>query len=133
MQIDLAPAAAALAPLAYAAVAAAIPYGMVLARRALGLKLTTQQAAAVQSAAEAGAKAAYGFLATNGASYYDVPVRNAAIAVGANHVLASVPAALKAMGLTPEHVTAMVEARLGGLLAVDPSVSLSRAPAPKPA
>ena len=131
MQIDLAPVAAALAPLAYAAVVTAIPYGLVLARRALGIKLTAQQAASVQSAAEAGAKAAYGFLATNGASYADVPVRNAAIAVGANHVLASVPGALKAMGLTPEHVSAMVEARLGGLLASDPTVSL--APAAKPA
>ena len=130
MQIDLAPAVAALAPLAYAAVVAAIPYCLVLARRALGIKLTAQQAAAVQSAAEAGAKAAYGFLATNGAAFTDVPVRNAAIAVGANHVLASVPDALKAMGLTPEHVSAMVEARLGGLLAADPTVSL--APAPKP-
>ncbi len=127
MQIDLTPALTALAPLVLAVVTAAIPYGLAQVRRMLGLRLTAQQAATVTAAADAGAQAAYGFLVTNGASVLDAPVRNAAIAVGANHVLASVPAALAALGLTPEHVSAMVSARLGGLLAADPTVSVTAA------
>ncbi|MBW4089877.1 MAG: hypothetical protein HIU82_02040 [Proteobacteria bacterium] len=133
MQIDLAPAVTALAPLALAAFTAAIPYGLVLARRAIGLRLTAHQVAVVTGAADAGAKAAYGFLVANGASYADVPVRNAAIAVGANHMLASVAPALRALNLTPEHVSAMVSARLGGLLAADPTVGVTAPAAVKPA
>lgn len=129
MQIDLAPAMLVLAPLMLAAITAAVPYGLVLARRAIGLKLTSQQQKSVTAAVDAGAQAAYGFLATNGASFLDVPMRNKAIANGVNHVVAAVAPALKALSITPERVHAMVDARLGGLLAADPTVSLVAQPA----
>ena len=97
-------------------------------RRYLHIRLTATQAAAVQSAADAGAKAAYGYIAANTASYRDVAIRNTAIAKGVQHVVASTPEALTALGITPEHVRNMVEARFGGLLAADPNVSIGNPP-----
>jgi hypothetical protein len=132
MHIDPTPALQALAPLALAAITAAVPYGLLLARRAIGLRLTAQQQASIVAAADAGAHAAYGFLITNRASVLDPAMRNVAIAAGANHVLASVPEALTALGLTPEHVKAMVDARLGGLLAADPGASIVAPTTPPP-
>ena len=44
------------------------------------------------------------------------------------HVIASVPEALTALGVTPEHVRNMVEARFGGLPAADPKVSIDNSP-----
>jgi hypothetical protein len=126
MNIDLTPLLQALAALALAAVTAASPYLLLLLQRNLHVRLTGSQAAAVQCAAEAGAKAAYGFIAENAASYRDVGIRDRAIAKGAQHVVASAPEALTALGITPEHVRAMVEARFGGLLAGDPNVSIDQ-------
>ncbi len=124
MEIDLAPLVRALAPLALAAFTAAVPYGLVLARRAIGLKLTSQQQASVIAAVDSGAQAAYGFLATCGGSVLEASTRNAAVAIGANHVVAGVAPVLKALNITPQRVHAMVDARLGGLLAADPTVSI---------
>ena len=89
---------------------------------------TATQAAAIQIAADAGAQAAYGYIATNAASYRDVTIRNAAIAKGVQHVVASAPEALIAIGVTPEHVRNMVEARFGGLLTADPNISIGASP-----
>jgi hypothetical protein len=124
MSIDLTPLVQALLALALAAVTAATPFTAPLLRRYLHVQLTAAQAAAVQSAADAGAQAAYGFIATNAASYRDVAIRNTALAKGVQHVMASTPAALNALGITPDHVQAMVEARFGGLLAADPTVTI---------
>lgn len=128
MSIDLTPLVQALAALALAALSAAIPYLAPLVRRYLHVSLTANQAAAIQSAAEAGAKAAYGYIATNGASYRDVATRDTALARGVQHVIASAPDALAALGITPDHVRKMVEARFGGLLAADPNVSIETPP-----
>ena len=56
------------------------------------------------------------------------------------YVMQSMPDALKRLGVTPDHVGAMVTAELGKLLAVDPNVSIappvspaSPASAPAPA
>src|SRR5262249_32774434 len=111
MDIDLAPLVQALAALALAALTAATPYLAPLLRRYLNIRLTATQADALRSAADAGAKSAYGYIVTNAASYRDVAVRNAAIAKGVQHVTNSVPEALAVLGITPEHVRAMVEAR----------------------
>jgi hypothetical protein len=128
--IDLAPLVQALAALALAALTAATPYVAPVLRRYLHVQLTATQAAAVQSAADAGAQAAYGYLAANCASYLDISIRNAALAKGVQHVLASTPDAMTALGITPDHIKQMVEARFGGLLAADPGVSIA---APKTA
>ncbi len=125
MSVDLTPLVQALASLALAALAATMPYLAPLLRRYLHISLTATQTAAVQAAADAGAKAAYGYIAANGASFRDVTIRNAALATGVQHVLATAPAALNALGITPDHVKAMVEAHFGGLLAADPTVSIA--------
>ena len=57
-----------------------------------------------------------------------VAIRETAIAKGVQHVAASTPEALTDLGITPEHVRNMVEARFGGLLAADPSVSINAHP-----
>jgi hypothetical protein len=129
MSIDLAPLVQALAALALAAITAATPSVAPLLRRYLHIRLTATQAAAIQSAADVGAQAAYGYIAANAASYRDVTIRDAAVAKGVQHVVASVPQALTALGVTPEHLTNMVGARLGGLLAADPTVSIGGPPA----
>ncbi len=115
--IDFAPAVTAVAPLALAAVTAAVPYGIVLAERVMKVKLSAQQTAAITLAADKGAELAYGFMVGQGASLAHVAIKNAAIAQGVNHVLASVPKALRKQGITPEHVERMVEARFQGLVA----------------
>jgi hypothetical protein len=38
------------------------------------------------------------------------------------------PDALAALGITPDHVRQMVDARFGGLLAADPSVTVAPPP-----
>jgi hypothetical protein len=124
MNIDLTPLVEALAALALAAVTAVTPFLSVLLQRYLHVRLTAAQAALIQSAADVGAKAAYGFIAQSGASYRDVNIRDAAIAKGVQHVVASAPDALTALGITPAHVQSMVEARFGGLLATDPTVTI---------
>jgi hypothetical protein len=130
MIIDLTPLVQVLAALALAALSAAIPYLTPLLYRYLNIRLTATQAAAIQNAANVGAQAAYGYIATNAASYLDVTIRNAAVAKGVQHVLASAPDALAALGVTPDHVRQMVDARFGGLLAADAHVSIA---APKSA
>ena len=128
MTIDLAPLVQVLAALALAATSAAVPFLTPLLLHYLHLRLTETQAAAIQTAADAGAQAAYGYIAASAGSYRDVRLRDAAIARGVQHVIASTPQALTALGVTPEHVRSMVEARFGGLLAADPNVSISAPP-----
>lgn len=130
MDIDLTPLVQVLAALALAAVTAVTPYLSLLLQRYLHVRLTASQAALVQSVADVGAKAAYGYVLQSGASYRDVSIRDAAITKGVQHVVASAPEALTALGITPEHVRNMVEARFGGLLAVDPTVSIRSQSAP---
>jgi hypothetical protein len=130
MSIDLTPLVQALAALALSAIISATPYLAPLLRRYLGIRLTATQAAAIQSAADAGAQAAYGYIATGASSYLNPTMRSAALAIGVQHVIASTPDALAALGVTDDHVRRMVEARFGGLLAADPSVSIA---APQPA
>ena len=128
MSIDLTPLVQALTALALATVTGATPYLVPLMRRYLHIRLNATQASAIQSAADAGAKAAYGYIATNAANYRDTAVRDTAIARGIQHVLASAPEALTALGITPDHVRNMVEARFGGLLAADPTVTIGATP-----
>jgi hypothetical protein len=123
--IDLTPLVQALAALALAAATAATPYLAPLLSRYLHIRLAATQAASIQSAADAGAQAAYGYIAANASHFLDVTVRNAALAKGVQHVIDSVPEALTALGITPDQVRHMVEARFGGLLAADSNVSIA--------
>ena len=63
-------------------------------------------------------------IATNASSFRDVTIRNAAFATGVQHVIASAPEAMATLGVTPDHVRQMIEARFGGLLATDPTVTI---------
>lgn len=128
MNIDLTPLVQALAALALTVMTAMTPFLAPLLWRFLHIRLSATQAAAIQDAADAGAKAAYGFIVNTAASYRDVTIRDAAIARGVQHVVASTPEALTALGITTEHVRKMVEARFGGLLAADPTVSIGTPP-----
>jgi len=123
--IDLTPLVQALAALALAALSGATPYLAPMLRRYLHVQINATQATAIQSAADAGAQAAYGYIVANASNYRDVTVRNAALATGVQHVIASVPQAMTALNVTPDHVRQMVEARFGGLLATDPAVTIA--------
>ena len=129
MMIDLAPLVQVLAMLALAALTAVTPYLAPAIRRYLrNVQVTASQAAAIQSAADAGTKAAYGYVAINAGNFRDFTIRDAAIAKGVQHVIASTPDTLAALGITPDHVRQMVEARFGGLLAADPNVTVAPTP-----
>src|SRR5437899_2053508 len=104
MSIDLTPLVQALAALALAAMTGVTPYLAPLLRRYLHIQLTATQATAIQKAADAGAQAAYGYIVANSANYRDVTIRDAAIARGVRHVVASAPEALTDLGVTTEHV-----------------------------
>ena len=80
MMIDLAPLVQVLAMLALAALTAVTPYLAPAIRRYLHIQVTASQAAAIQSAADAGAKAAYGYVAINAGNFRDFTIRDAAIA-----------------------------------------------------
>jgi hypothetical protein len=123
--IDLTPLVQALAALALAALSGAMPYLAPMLRRYLHVQISATQATAIQSAADAGAQAAYGYIVANASNYRDVTIRNAALATGVQHVIASVPQAMTALNVTPDHVRQMVEARFGGLLATDPTVTIA--------
>ena len=125
MGLDLTPLVQALAALAFAALTGATPYLAPTLRRYLNVRLTATQAATIQSAAQAGAQAAYGYILENASNFRDVTIRNAALATGVQHVIASAPEAMTALGVTPDHVRHMVEARFGGLLAADPTVTIA--------
>ncbi len=122
MIIDFGPALQALAPLALMVVTASIPYAVALAERFLKLNLNSKQVAVITQACDKGAEAAYGFMAGQGATLAHISIKNAAVAQGVNHVLASVPDALKKLSITPDQVERMVEARLGGLVAAHHSI-----------
>ena len=91
MNIDLTPLVQALAALALAAMTArdAVPGAVAAALSAYPAHRDPGRGD--PAAADAGAQAAYGYIAANAASYRDVTIRNAAIATGVQHVVASTP------------------------------------------
>lgn len=121
--VDFSVAANALLALASAVVTAAIPILVPAILRRLRLANNADLVAKVQAVAAAGAGMAYEYAVTHQGSITNVPFKDAAVATGVQHVMSSVPDALKEMGITPDHVSAMVTARLGTLLASDPTAS----------
>jgi len=114
--VDLNPVAHALLALAAAAFTAAMPFLVPGLRRLVGVNINAAQAAVIDAAVKRGAGTAYHLLLANNATIADVPLRNAALATGVEYVLRMVPATLKAFGLTPDHVEAMVSAELARLV-----------------
>lgn len=130
MTIDLSPLAAALLPLVQAAVLAAVPLLLVWLRQHLVLMQNATLSSAIADCVGRGAGLTYQMLAAAGGSVGSVTLTNAAVAHGVEYVMQSMPDALQRLGITPDHVGAMVTAELGKLLAVDPNVSIAPPVAP---
>lgn len=137
MTVDLSPLAAVLLPLVQAALLAAVPLLLAWLRQHLTLMQDAALARAVADCVGRGAGLTYHMLATAGGSVGSVTLTNAAVAHGVQYVMQSMPDALKRLGVTPDHVGAMVTAELGKLLVVDPNISIAApvnpASAPAPA
>lgn len=128
MTVDLSPVIGVMASLALAAVTAAIPIVVPYLVRLLHLQNNAAMVNLVSEAAKRAAGQAYDFMVTNQGVNHGA-IRNAALASAAAYVARSVPDTLAKLGVTPEHVQAMVAGELGKLLAVDPTVSVALAPA----
>ena len=72
MTLDLTSLVQALAALALASLTGIAPYLAPLLRRYLHVQLTATQAASIQSAAQAGAQAAYGYIVANANNFVSV-------------------------------------------------------------
>jgi hypothetical protein len=71
---------------------------------------------------------AYQQLAQSGAKITDSVSLHAAIAAGVSYLVANLPRALQAQGITPERAAAMVAAELGRLIALDPTINVGSSP-----
>jgi hypothetical protein len=121
--IDLTPAVNALLALAATAVTAAIPIVVPALMRRLKIANNSDLAARIEAAADAGAGLAYRYAIAHEGGLANIAVQDASLGLAVNHVAQSVPGALEQLGITPDHVQQMVTARLGALLAADPTVT----------
>jgi hypothetical protein len=125
MIVDLAGVANVMLSLAAAAVTAAIPIVVPALLRRMRVADNADLSGKIEAAAQAGAGVAYQYAAARsldgGLSH--LSIHNEALAEGANYVALHVPATLTTLGITPATVSEMVSARLGVLLAKDPSIS----------
>ena len=133
MTIDFGPLLDTLGPVLLAAILGAI--GTVGGYMRQHANTSAEQAliANVQSAAEAAAGIAYKFAASHEGGLTKLAVHDGALAEGANYMLSSVNDSVQKLNLTPDQVKAMVSARLGSLLAADPTVSVGKPPPAQPA
>ena len=126
--MDLTPLVNAFAPVAQAATIAALGVLVPFVLNRLHVANNSDLGKAVATAADAAAGAAYKYALAHDGGLKNIQVHNAALEVGADYVLRNMPGALDKLGLTPEHVQDMVEARLGALLAQDPTVTAGTPP-----
>jgi hypothetical protein len=121
-----------LMPLAWAVVSAAVP--ILLHAILVKAKLDKNVALAGLLTAATGRAGgiAYSAMVAEADHLGDEPIKNVAIAKGVNYLAAALPDTIKALGVTPDHLGAMVSAELGRLLAADPNVAIPPAP-PRPA
>jgi len=125
MTVDLSPIVAPVALLMLTAATSALG----VATRALLVRFhvanAADLAAKVDTIANAAAGEAYRQAVLHGHDLTLSGGQDAAIAIGANYLLSRAPDALKQLGMTPDAVAGMVAARVGRLLAADPTVSTS--------
>jgi hypothetical protein len=133
LSVDLTPVVNALLALASVAVTAAIPIIVPALLKRLKIANDSDLAARIEEAANAAAGKAYRYALSHEGGLSNIAVQDAALATGINHVVTSVPGALEALGITQDHVQEMVTARLGSLLATDPSVTAVKTVTPLPA
>lgn len=123
--VDLTQVVQVLASLVLAAMLAAARYVVPALINHFKLQVTDSQRATVLGACESAADLAYKFIADNSATLAHVPIRNVAIAQGVSYVVSRTPDALKALGLTPEHVSEIVSAKLGARYVDDQGISIA--------
>lgn len=110
---------------AAAIVSSAVPILVPALLSRLRLSRNVALSGLITGAAQRAAGIAYHSLVNAEAGSDTVVIRNAALAEGTRYVLATLPATVAALGLSPEHVAAMVTGELGRLLAVDSNTSIS--------
>lgn len=123
MHVDLHTAFNLLLALASAGITAAVPILVPALLKRLGMANDKDLSDKLMAAADAAAGAAYKFALAHEGGLSNVAVHDAALATAVNYVVTKMPDTLKTLGLTPDHVHDMVSARLGVLLASDPTVS----------
>lgn len=129
MSVDLTSIAEVLLSLAAAGVTAAIPIVVPFVLGRFKVANNADLTGKLELALNAAAGAAYKFAASHEGGLSNVAVHNGALATAASYVATSMPDTLKQLGITPDRVSAMVSARLGTLLATDPSVTVGKPPA----
>ena len=126
--IDLGPIVSALAPLLATLAASLVA---VLGRRLfamLGLQVSAQHAAVLDRAANSAAGLVYAALARQAADGVPFTLQGGALAEGVQHMVRECPDAIAALQKDDLGLQNMVRARLGMLLAYDPTVTVGQRP-----
>lgn len=126
MILDIAPIASALVSLASVTVTAAIPIVVPALLRRWHIASDSDLARRVEAAAMAGAGAAYQYAASKTGGLAQINVHNEALAAGVDYVNTHLPNVLHETGCSPQLVREMISARLGVLLANDPTVTAGK-------
>lgn len=133
MMIDLSPLVQALIGTAAAVITLSAPVVAALIAKRLHLEDNSQAKDAINGAVQTGAGLAYSALVAESGKPASVEIKSAALALGLNHVISTVPDALKKVGVTDNAVAEMVAGRLGMFLSRDQSVTAGpSASAPPP-
>lgn len=130
--VDIANAANILLGLAAAAITTAIPVVVPALLKRLGVANDTDLKNNLENVLQAAAGGAYKFAASHEGGLSNVAVHNGALATATSYVVSNLPDTLQKLGITPDKVTAMVSARLGTLLATDPTVTAGKPPVALP-
>jgi hypothetical protein len=123
MTVDLTNIVNALLGVVLAAVTTAIPILVSAMLKRFGVANNADLAGKLIAAADAAAGAAYKYALEHEGGLARLDVHNAAIAAGVSYLSANMGGTMAILGITPANAEAMVTARLGALLAADPSVS----------
>lgn len=124
MSIDFPTVLSILEPVALAVASVTMPVVPVLIGRAIGVAVTTQQAAAVAQATMTAANGMYTYFVRNKASPHDPNAWEAAVDDAVTHVQTIVPNAVTSTGTSSEQLRTMVVKNFGAVLAADPKVSV---------
>jgi hypothetical protein len=118
--------------IAGATIAAVIPVVVPAILQRLKIGANTDLQSRLDTVLEDAAGAAYKYAQSREGGLSSVAIHDDAIGRGVQFVLEMAPTELKALGITPSTVTSMLTAKIGKLLATDPTVTAS-APVPVPA
>ena len=121
--VDISPVLQILLALASAVVAGAIPPLVTYFVKYIGQQNNANLRNQLEYALQAAAGEAYNVALRQVGGFSNVQVENAAVQAAMKYVIEKMPDTLKALGWTETHVREAVMARLGQLLAVDPTVT----------